>query len=252
MTPKTLPAPVALGLFAAVYVLYIGVSLFVPSSLVGLVILEVVALGIPTALFVRANGVPLADGLGLRKPRPLAWLGAALIGASFWYPNLWLVNILVDDPNKLREVERSLGWTAEPWLAKLLAIAIVPAICEELLMRGAIARGLRPRTGIVAAVLISSLLFASLHLPPVRMIPAGMFGLVLGYAAIATDSVFPCVLMHFLNNLIAGVLPEAFDFLVASPGWTALGTASATVLGLWLLARSRAPDVPSAIEQIPS
>ena len=65
-----------------------------------------------------------------------------------WLLNLWLLNLVVDDPAKLEEVERSLGWTDDPWLAKLVAIAIVPAICEELLLRGAIARGLRPALGI--------------------------------------------------------------------------------------------------------
>jgi sodium transport system permease protein len=243
MKTDRLGANDALALFTIVFALYLALSVVVPASTLGLVVQQVVAMALPVVVFVRAKDLPIARGLGITSPPLAAWIGAALIGVSFWFPNLWLVDTVINDPHRLEEVERDLGWTRDPMIVRLVVISMMPAICEEMLLRGVIARSMRPAIGPAGAVLVSALLFAAFHMPPVRMIPAGVFGLVLGYAAVVTDSIVPCMVMHFLNNLMVAVLlpalPGFTGLLAAHPAWTAAGTAIATTAGLVLLWRSR-------------
>ncbi len=213
----------------------------------GLVVGQVAFFALPAYLVVRWRGIPLRSGLGLTMPRPAAFAGAALVGVSFWYISLlitiWILGDFATDPERLTELREQITWTDDSAIVRLLAVAIVPAVCEELLLRGVVARSLRPALGVFGAVFLSALLFASLHLPIVRMLPAGLFGLALGYAAVVTDSVYPAMLMHFLNNLMAVVLiplvPELGPMVEAYPVATGVAAAVLTASGGALLWRSR-------------
>jgi len=101
---------------------------------------------------------------------------------------------------------------------KLLVLVLVPALCEELLVRGAIARGLRPRLGLLGAALVSSAYFALLHGSLARLPITFALGIVLALATLRSGSLWPAILIHAGNNLAAVLLvqPElagAADFL---------------------------------------
>jgi sodium transport system permease protein len=242
-----LRAEEALALFGGAFALFLVAGFVIPPSTVGLVCKQVAFLAIPAIVFVRARGLGVRAGLGITMPRPAALAGAVLIGASAWYLNLVimvpLLDLLVQDPDRLHEIERHVAWARDPWIVRVLAIAIVPAICEELLVRGAVARALRPTAGISGAVIVSAILFALLHVSVVRMLPIALFGAVLAWGVVVTDSVVPGIVMHLLNNLItAVVLPEAPQILTALTDHPlpSIGLAgAATASGIALLWRSR-------------
>jgi len=237
----------AVALFAGAFVLFASASSFLPMNTAGLVAAQIVCFALPAIVVLRWRGIPLRSGLGLNTPRPSGFAGAALIGVSFWYIALWITVLIlgdrVTDPERLAELEQQISWTNDSAAVRLLAVAIVPAISEELLLRGVIARSLRPSFGLFGAVFLSALLFAALHLPPVRMLPVGVFGLVLGYAAVVTDSVYPAMLMHFLNNLVVAVVipgvPELGEAMDAYPVVTGVAAVALTASGAALLWRSR-------------
>ncbi len=237
----------AVALFVGAFVLFASASQFLPMNTLGLVLRQVAFFALPAILVVRLRGVPLRSGLGLKAPRPAAFAGAALVGASFWYISLWItIWVLGDfatDPERLEELERQVSWTDDSAIVRLLAVAIVPAVCEELLLRGVVARSLRPALGVFGAVFLSALLFAALHLPAVRMLPAGLFGLALGYAAVVSDSVYPAMLMHFLNNLVVVVLipaiPELGRAVDAHPVTAGVAAVVLTASGVALSWHSR-------------
>ncbi len=91
---------------------------------------------------------------------------------------------------------------AIPYPILVVALALGPAVGEELVFRGLIGRGLTIRRGIVAGVLWTSLLFGAAHaFPPhaVATIPVGLF---LHLLYLYTGNLWVPILVHFFNNLL--------------------------------------------------
>jgi len=84
-------------------------------------------------------------------------------------------------------------------LRTLLAFALAPSLCEELVFRGIVAAEYET-FGTGAAVMMSSLTFAMIHFSFVRL-PIYLFGgLVLSLVLYASRSVFASWIVHFLYN----------------------------------------------------
>ena len=62
---------------------------------------------------------------------------------------------------------------------------------------------LRTRYGVVAAWLLSSLFFGVIHLQPQLVVNAFFVGLILAYIYIRTDSLWPAMILHAVNNGVA-------------------------------------------------
>lgn len=90
-------------------------------------------------------------------------------------------------------------------LLYFLASAAIPAINEELLCRGLLLGGLR-KYGDGIAVVISAAVFGLFHGNFVQIPFAFILGLGLGYVTIACRSIWPAVIVHFLNNAMSCAL----------------------------------------------
>lgn len=86
------------------------------------------------------------------------------------------------------------------WLLAL-ALALLPALVEELFFRGGLLSGLE-EWGQPAAILISALCFAMVHGSAVNFLGPLAAGLVFGYLTAVTDSIWPAVAGHLIHNLI--------------------------------------------------
>lgn len=84
-------------------------------------------------------------------------------------------------------------------------MAVLPAICEELIYRGFVLRGLSD-FGKTGAIVVSSIAFGLMH-GTVQQIPfAFAIGLFLGYISLRFKSLILPVILHFINNFIACVI----------------------------------------------
>ena len=81
----------------------------------------------------------------------------------------------------------------------LLTTAVIPAFVEEFLFRGLILSNLRP-FGNTTAVVGSALLFGMMHQNVGQLFYTTVAGLVIGYLYVKTESLWPCILLHFVNN----------------------------------------------------
>ncbi len=104
--------------------------------------------------------------------------------------------------------------SAAPWMSVVILMALVPAICEELAFRGFIFGGLVRQKGRLRAVVITALMFGISHGVLQQSIAATIMGLLLGWVALRTGSVLPCMLIHFTNNALSVSLER-----IASSGW---------------------------------
>lgn len=84
-------------------------------------------------------------------------------------------------------------------------VAVLPAITEEILFRGAIMGALMPY-GKTQALIISSVLFGLAHVNPIQAIFAAVLGIIIGELYAQTGSIWWGSLIHFLNNAISVAL----------------------------------------------
>jgi membrane protease YdiL (CAAX protease family) len=82
----------------------------------------------------------------------------------------------------------------------MLYVAVLTPIIEELLFRGFVLDLASEVYGRWGAIVISSILFAIVHVEPVSIINAFIGGLIYGYVRIRTDSLWPSIFLHSVWN----------------------------------------------------
>ena len=87
----------------------------------------------------------------------------------------------------------------------LAATIIVSPVAEELIFRGVFLNRLMLVVSPIFAVLVSSLLFASLHSYG-SIISAFIFALCMAILYLKTDNIMVPIFAHFLNNLLAEII----------------------------------------------
>lgn len=107
------------------------------------------------------------------------------------------------------------------WLV-LLTFALAPAVCEELAFRGFILSGFRHTGRDRLAIILSGVAFGVMHLIPQQVLNAAMLGILLGWIAVRTRSLWPGIAFHFLYNGLE-VCRNRFGKLVdVTGGWQLL------------------------------
>jgi uncharacterized protein len=142
--------------------------------------------------------------LALAWPRPgiavrwLALLGLLVVGSDSL--TCWLGRPLV--PDVMVDCYRHMRFPPLLWLA----IVVAAPLAEEFVFRGFLFTGLRhSRLGSTWAIALTAAVWAGMHLQYDFYGIATVFftGLLLGWARLRTGSLWLCVLMHALMNLIA-------------------------------------------------
>jgi sodium transport system permease protein len=98
-------------------------------------------------------------------------------------------------------------------------MALMPAICEELAFRGFILSGLRHVGRKWTAIVISSVLFGLAHGILQQSIAATLVGIVIGYLAVQTGSLLPCVGFHLVYNSMSLVMSLRVPAAMTDQPW---------------------------------
>jgi sodium transport system permease protein len=237
-----LSARAALLLYVLALALLLSGGALGGGGLLGIAAAEWLFIAAPAVVAARARG-RVAAVLHLHWPRPRALAGALLIGASAWLVLAALVLPLQEriapmPPELVRALEALVG-TEAPLVLALLALAVTPAVCEELLCRGALLFSLRGSLGRAGAIAASAALFAALHLSPHRFLPTFLLGLAFGAMALASRSIVPAMVAHAVNNAAVVVVghPAGAPLAAALEAHAATATMLAVIaltIGGWL------------------
>lgn len=118
------------------------------------------------------------------------------------------------------------AYTVPNLFLDLLTVAVLPAFCEEFLHRGILLQGTK-HMGFKKAILLSSLLFGLLHFSIQKFFYAFVIGLILGLVSVVAKSIWPSIIIHFINNGISVYLDYA-----SANGW--FGGKFMNFLNVWL------------------
>lgn len=160
------------------------------------------------------------QGLLLRLPTYRAALGGVFLAVLLLPPlsglTLYILEqfpqlmALLTERNPLTEELRALahiGPTEPRGWQYGMALAVLPALCEEVAFRGFILSGLRRRFRPWTAILLSSFLFALFHMNVFQALPAFVLGAVLAILAVRTGSLLPGIIFHLIHNgLVIGLV----------------------------------------------
>jgi len=217
---------------------------------------QILAFGVltlPVIYFVKRSSwsemLPMKRDASVWKYTALASL-LIIIGA----PTVWLVawlNTLIPLPSFLLEIERQQTDLIEGFLKSdfnialaLFHVAMVPAICEEILYRGFALNLLRRTKAAWTAILITGIIFGFYHLRLSQVIPLAMIGIFLGWITVKSGSLIPAMVAHFVNNAFSVLLvkfmpdsPLADSNPEMPPLWLALGSIVLVYVVLYYMKR---------------
>ena len=81
-----------------------------------------------------------------------------------------------------------------------IGLVVLPPLVEEVVFRGVLLERFSVKWRVGVAVILSAVLFGILHADPVG---AGMFGIITGLLYLRTGSLWPGIIIHAVNNLVA-------------------------------------------------
>jgi uncharacterized protein len=153
--------------------------------------------------------------------RSVVWPGLNHLGAPKWYAlGVWLaactfcfaelnVHLLHDWLGLgVVKIAPSLRAAGCGWWMVVCVVCIQPAVIEEIAFRGVVLSGLRQSLSTREAVVVSAMLFMTLHLTFPSFPHLFAIGLCLGYIRARSGSLYPCMLMHFIHNLLCTVYAD--------------------------------------------
>ena len=88
----------------------------------------------------------------------------------------------------------------------LFVVAVLPAVFEELIFRGAVLSGLKKNFSMPVAVLLCGGLFALYHQRPEQTLYQFCCGTAYALLALRAGSILPTMLAHFINNAVIIIL----------------------------------------------
>ncbi len=158
----------------------------------------------------------------LRRPPFRTPLAAGLLAVAF-HPtaNLlqsWVQQIYPLDDQVMKALNSLVFEPDSVWVL-LLVIAVLPAVCEELAFRGFILSGLRHMGHKWTAIIVSSVFFGATHAIFQQSLVAALVGMILGFIAVQTGSIWPCILFHTIHNSMAVIVQRVLGALEERPEW---------------------------------
>ena len=89
--------------------------------------------------------------------------------------------------------------TSTPLIVMLLLVAVMPAIIEEISLRGVVLWGYNGQSKVKAA-LFTGVFFGILHLDGHQFLGAAVLGFIMAYVVRVTNSIFSSMIIHFIVN----------------------------------------------------
>jgi ABC-2 type transport system permease protein/sodium transport system permease protein len=242
--PRPVPTPQAAALMLA---LLVPVYFIVSNGLMRFLDANRETISISNQLLLNAAALVAAFGLvpllaahfgrnvfrttyRLRLPSAASFLGAVLVGGGAWalaheaFLLAEAVGIGGLSEERIRQTLKTVeGWKQVSPVLLVGTLAVAPAVVEELCFRGYLFSALLKVLSPARTVLVTAVLFGLFHvltgnaLLIERLVPSTLLGLILGWIAWRTGSVFPGMVMHLVHNGLLELVARYHDQLEFLP-----------------------------------
>lgn len=174
-----------------------------------------------------------------------------------WNKGMELPSFLASMEEMMRQMEESAMMLTERFLntssvgmmfVNLFVMALLPAICEEMMFRGWLQRVLGKSVNYHTAIWVSAFVFSAIHFQFYGFIPRMLIGAALGYFYYYTGSLWAPIVVHFTNNAAAvvtsflsynGYTSVNFDLLGTGDTWYLSVASLALCLALLFMLKRR-------------
>jgi membrane protease YdiL (CAAX protease family) len=178
-----------------------------PMAMALAILLETFFLG-PVIYFAVLRRGAILRQIGFVKPqgrRPyLVAIAAWLVGVAALIVWSLLTEALGIDLFKIPEPPAELvDFSGIKLALPLIVIGLFGPFCEEVFFRGFALPAFASRFGMWGGILISAALFSVFHLSIGAAVPIFVFGIVLAWLYVRTGSIYPSMVAHITQNIIA-------------------------------------------------
>jgi membrane protease YdiL (CAAX protease family) len=191
----------------------LGILAQARAPLAGLVWTEIFVFLLPAVLLAHGLGLAPRPWLRLRAAPAPAVLFGAVVGLAGWFLGSALYGAAraLAPAHLVRalDLSRLFEGPLTEQLAFAAAAGIVAPLCEEVAFRGHLAAAFHARHRPAFAIGVTALLFALLHLDPIRAPALLLLGATYGWLAWRTGSIWPAVAAHATNNATAAAIALA-------------------------------------------
>lgn len=200
---------VSIGVFFAAQLL-VSIIFIIAGMIQGMGIMEAMTATMGPALLISDFLVIvillLLKYFGIKELFKKVPVDVLLISIVFAMTGMYAVELVssqFDIPNNLEEQFQAMAGT----ISGFLGIGIVGPIMEEIIMRRVILKEMAKATkSMWWGIIISSALFAIIHINPVQIVFAMPAGIFLGWIYCKTGSLLVPICIHIINNTISFVL----------------------------------------------
>lgn len=226
-------------------VMYIPLSDNVTSWLFSILV-QVIGMGIiPCLLYKKWIGGDIKKGFHMKtKVHPMTYVFAVLLGFLMYYATTGVSLIYQNILGMLGYTHNTTGvgtiysgW--EVFAMQLITVAMLPAFFEEFVDRGLLMNVFRNEKNDKLIIVVLALIFAFAHQNITQTGYTFVGGLVIAFLAVKTKSIWPGVIVHFINN----GLSVLFDYSTQTNGfsgkiykayWAYLNTNILVVMASWI------------------
>lgn len=171
----------------------------------------------------RLMGRTWAD-LGFRRPSNGWLIGGVFLSAMLLPIRILLVLLIMGLPNEAASESEPIfvldGWFWMTFGLFLFTAIVLAPLTEELVFRAILYGWLRRLGGVIMAALVSGILFGLAHLDVRMAIANSIMGVALALVYERSRSLWVPIMMHFINNLIAGGLLLLLALVIVAVGGT--------------------------------
>lgn len=193
---------IIVAVIGILFLIFIAAPIQMNFGMTGLAITEIgiLLIAVVSALICRAN---LKEVFPIKKPSLRETFGTILI----WIGTL--IGVLISTlimgyffPEGFSQVTEGLNnvITSVSMGVAFFIVAVMPAICEEALMRGFILSSFRSFKNKWTIVILVGIIFGIYHLDPYRFLPTAILGMSMAYIMLETNNLLYPILLHFINN----------------------------------------------------
>ncbi len=198
----------AISLVAVLFLLgYLGIlqNEFLTSFLIQIVVMFAIPLLMHSLLVKRTAKQSLSD-CGFKKISGKTLAISIILGVILYFVNSFVADtaygILSLFGYENLSSSETINLNYGLLFKELVLSCILPGFCEEFLHRGIMLISRKKHANTKHCLIISSILFGLTHLNIRQFFYATILGFLMGLVGLVSNSIFPCMIIHFMNNFL--------------------------------------------------